>query len=414
MQLIQSKKYNFTLYLNYTAVVYAFIIPLSRAGIGILTAMMILLWLLEGGFKDKLNLYRKNKVIIFLILFLLLGFVSLLWTEDQQVSLYLQRRYWYLFPLFIFMTSLQKEFIPKLLSAFILGMFVSEVIAYGVFFELWSFMNATVANPSPFMHHIIYSIFLAFTALLLLNYIFNFHTLKYKIMYAFFFVTVTGNLFLTNGRTGQLAFLVGLFTLALLSFKHKLKAFLMTILLGGVVFVVAFNISTTFKQRVLLGKSDLTQVIEKKNYCSSWGGRVGAWIVSQDIIKEDPLLGVGIQDNMKLFHEIIDEKHPSMKCMHHSFMHTHNQYLQIWTSLGFLGLFLFLAMFYALVRLPIKNKELHHIKYIYISILLFSFMPEVIWGRQFSLALTALVFGILLAQNRVENESSSRESKTLA
>jgi len=160
-----------------------------------------------------------------------------------------------------------------------------------------------------------------------------------------------------------------------------------------------------------LGKSDLTRVIEDQNYCSSWGGRVGAWIVSKDIIRQDPLLGVGIQDNMTSFHGIIEERYPKMKCMHRSFMHTHNQYLQIWTSLGSVGLFLFLAMFYALARLPIKNKEFHHIKYIYISISLFAFMPEVIWGRQFSLALTALVFGLLLAQNRVENEMTIKKSK---
>ncbi len=411
MQLTQAKKYNFTQYINYVAVLYAFIIPLSRAGIGVLTALMVVLWIFEGNFRQKFLLYKNNKVIISLILFLMVGLLSLLWTEDTQTSLYLQRRYWYLFPLFIFMTSLQKEYIYKLLSAFILGMFVSEVIAYGVFFEMWTFMNATVDNPSPFMHHIIYSVFLAFTALLLLNYIFNFHTLKYKMMYTFFFMTVTGNLFLTNGRTGQLAFVVGLFTLALLSFKHKFKALLITVLLGGLVFVIAFNVSTTFKQRVILGKSNLIQVVEDKNYCTSWGGRVGAWIVSKDIVSHDPLLGVGIQDNMKEFHQIIDDKYSTMKCMHRSFMHTHNQYLQILTSLGFLGLFAFLAMFYYLVKLKIEDKELHHIKYIYISIVLFSFMPEVLWGRQFSLALTALVFGIILAQNRIENENSVESIK---
>lgn len=406
MQLMQQRKYDFTQYINYVAISYAFILPLSRAGIGILTAMMILLWLLEGNFKAKLEIYRKSSVILALLLFLLFNLISLVWTEDISGALHSMKRYWYLFPIFVLIYSLKKASIAMMLSAFILGMFVSEVIAYGVFFEVWDFNDATVANPSPFMHHIEYSVFLAFTALLLLNHIFNFHTLKHKMIFSLFFITVTGNLFLTAGRTGQLAFIVGLLTLIVVSFKHKLKAFILFVLVAFSVLSVAFNLSDTFKERIILGKSNLVNVVEKENYCTSWGGRVGAWIISKDIISQDPILGLGKADQMKEFHHIIDTKYPAMKCMHRSFGHTHNQYLEIWTAFGLIGLILFLWIFSALWKLPLKNIELNNIKYMYISILLFSFIPEVLWGRQFSLALVAFVFGILLAQYRIENETN--------
>lgn len=405
MKLVQQTKYDFAQYINYVAVLYAFVIPLSRAGISILTAVMILLWFLEGNFKEKMYSYKNNHVILVLISFLVYNLFSLLWTEDVLGALNSMKRYWYLFPLFVLAYSLKKEYISKLLPAFILGMLVSEVIAYGVFFEWWHFKHATVANPSPFMHHIEYSVFLAFTSLMLLNHIFNFHALKHKMIYILFFITVTGNLFLTAGRTGQFAFIVGLLTLVLVSFKYRLKAFILFILVSFSVLSMSFNLSETFQQRIILGKNNLVNVFEKENYCTSWGSRVGAWIVSKDMISQHPILGMGKADHMKEFHHIIDMKYPSMKCMHGSFMHVHNQYLEIWTALGLVGLILFLSIFYMLWRMPIKDIELNNIKYIYISILLFSFIPEVLWGRQFSLTLVAFVFGILVAQHRIENET---------
>lgn len=404
MQEVKIKQYDFTQYINYLAVLYVFVMPLSRSGIVILTALMLVLWILEGDFRAKIQIYKSNYVILALLSFLLFNLVSLLWTDDIIGALHTMKRYWYLFPIFIFMSSLKKEYVPKLLSAFILGMFISEVLAYGVFFEVWQVTYATVENPSPFMNHIIYSVFLSFTALLLLNRIFNFHALKSKIMYSIFFITVLGNLFLTAGRTGQFAFIVGLFTLVIVSFKYKLKAFVLFVLLTLSVLSVSFNLSDTFEQRILKGKSDLVSVFEKENYCTSWGSRIGAWIVSKDMILENPILGTGKADHMYKFHHLIDTKYPSMKCMHGVFMHLHNQYLEIWTAFGLVGLLLFLWIFLALWKMPIRDIELSNIKYLFISILLFSFIPEVLWGRQFSLALLAFVFGLLLAQHRIENE----------
>jgi len=398
------KELNYTQYINILAIVYAFVIPLSRAGISILTALLFFLWILDGNFKKKIIYLRNNNVIRVIGLFIIFNIISLIWTDYLYEALHYIKRYWYLAPILILATSLQKEYIPKVLSSFILGMFVSEVISYGVFFELWSFSHASVENPSPFMHHIEYSVFLAFTGLILLGRIFTEKEMKYKVLYIFFFTTVSGNLFLTAGRTGQLAFVIGLFILALISFKNKLKALLVSLVLSTIIIGIAFNLSTTFHDRIIMGKNNLVNVVENASYCTSLGGRVGAWIISKDMIKENPILGVGIIDNMKDFHSIIDNKYPEMKCMHQNFMHIHNQFLEVFTQMGLIGLFIFISIFYMIVRLPIDESQYKNIKYIYVTILMFSFIPEVLFHRQFSMALFALVIGLLLAQNRIENE----------
>ena len=394
-------KYN--QWINYIAVAYAFVLPLSRAGISFFTALIILLWLLEGGYKNKLKMLLDNKVIIAMFIFFVFNFISLFWTDEILSTLEYIRRYWYLLPILVLYTSIQKEFIPKILSAFIFGMFISEIIAYGIFFEFWPFNEVTYENPSPFMHHIEYSIFLAFAILVLLNRIFNEDAIKTKVMYIFFFVTMSGNLFLTAGRTGQLALLVGLFVLAMINFKNKLKAFIIFSLLSTALISVAFNFSATFKNRVLTAGDNLVSVVEDDNYCTSWGGRVGVYIVSKDMITHSPLLGLGITDNVTMFRSLIDTTYPKMKCIQW-FMHMHNQYLEIFTQLGIVGLLLFLNMFYRIAQVKVMDKEYYSIKYTYLTVLGVAFISEVLFHRAFSLVLFSLVIGLLLAQERTENE----------
>lgn len=400
----RKKELNYTYYINILAVVYAFTLPLSRAGISLCSALLFIFWILEGNIKEKITYLLHNSVIKSLLAFLLFCIVSLAWTEYFYEALSYIKKYWYFLPLFVLATSLQKKYISKVLSAFILGMFVSELISYGVFFELWSFKHATAQNPSPFMHHIEYSVFLAFTGLILLGRIFNEKNVLSKILYTVFFTTVSGNLFLTAGRTGQFAFIIGLFVLALISFKNKIKAMTISIVLTLVILGIAFNVSQTFHDRVITGKENISNLINKSDYCTSWGGRVGSWIISTDIIEKNPLLGVGIIDNMKEFHSIIDNRYPEMKCMHHSFMHTHNQFFEISTQMGIIGLLLFLYIFYSIARLPIVERQYKNIKYTYLTVLIFAFIPEVIFHRQFSMALFALIIGLLLAEYRIENE----------
>jgi len=134
------------------------------------------------------------------------------------------------------------------------------------------------------MHHIEYSVFLAFTTLTLLSKIFNTPSIKLKLFYAIFFTTMSGNLFLTEGRTGQISFILGLFVLALVSFKNKVKALAIAVILSVTLLTVAFNISTTFKNRIEIAKSNIENIITKEDYCTSLGGRVGAYISAKDIV----------------------------------------------------------------------------------------------------------------------------------
>jgi len=386
-------------------VAYAFVLPLSRAGVVLISVLLIVLWLLEGHFRRKYFLLSKSKIIMAIALFILYNVISFFWSDNLNNAFEYVKKYWYFFPMLVIFTSIKKEYIPKTISAFILGMFVSEIIAYGVFFELWHYRKATPQNPTPFMHHIEYSIFLAFTSLVLLGRIFREEAIRYKIFYSIFFITITGNLFLTAGRTGQLAFILGLFVLAMVTFKNKIKALFIFAVLSVSLLGLAFTWSNTFHDRIITAKRSLVNVAEQGNYCTSWGSRIGAWKVSREIIEDYPIIGIGIDDNMQAFYRLIGSKYPEMICGGNTLVHMHNQYLQILTQTGLVGLFLFLAIFFYIAKLEIRNKEYKQMKAIYLSVTLFAFVSEVLLHRQFGMALFALIVGILLAQHRVENEA---------
>jgi len=394
---------NISVYLNYLMVAYAFILPLSRAGIIAISALMVIISLFDRELKSNLSKIWKTPLTRIIIIFVLFNVVSLFWVSEENIVSAMDYlvKYWYFLPSFIIYLYLRENNMYVVISSFILGMFVSEIIAYGIFFEIWSWRNVTPDNPSPFMHHIEYSTFLAFTALLLLNRIFNEGSIKSKIFYLFFFSTILGNLFLTNGRTGQIAFILGLILLGFLSFKNKIKALLITSLISITVLSMAYTFSNTFHERVIIGKSDISEVVQNQNYCSSWGARLGFWIISVDITKQNPIVGVGIKDNMSEFHSLVKTTYPQMKCIDY-LPHFHNQYLQIVTSTGLVGLSIFLVLLLRIFMLDIKSKRYNNIKIIFLSVLTFGFFAEPLLHAQFSMLFFSLIVGTLLAQTRIE------------
>ena len=295
-------KLDFTKYINYIIIAYAFILPLSRAGITFFTISMVTLWLIQGDFKEKFEKLKENMVIIAIVLFITFGYLSLFWTSSVNfaegaltVSKILRL---ILLPLLVIVSTLKREYLPKVITAFLAGMLISEILSYGIFFELWTLNHASPGDPTPFMHHLDYSTFLAFTSLLLLNRFFNTDKIKYKIFYFTYFLFVTSNLFLNGGRTGQLAFAISIFAVGFTNIKNKTIAFFTMLALVIGIFYAAYNISPVFKGRFDAGVNEINKIksASASQYNGSLGLRLGAWIISLDMFIDEPILGTGVGD----------------------------------------------------------------------------------------------------------------------
>ncbi len=401
-----AEEYNTTRYINYLLVAYAFVTPVSRAGIVFFTALMLLVWFTDKRFGTRSEQLKQNRFILILTLFILYNFISLLWSDAIPEGLQYIKRYWYLSVIPVIYTSVQKRYIPYMVSAFLLGMLISEIISYGIFFEWWHFKNVPPQMPTPFMHHIHYSLFLAFTALLLLNRIFQIENLRWKIAYIFYFCFVTINLFVNGGRTGQLAFIMTLFVVGLLNMKRKLQAFVLMALIAFGTLTLAYYFSPNFQARVDAGRADAAKIVEQHNFCDSFGRRVAVWIIASEIVREHPLTGVGVSDAMSVMRTHIDKSHPNMQCVK-DMPHFHNEIVQLAVQLGIPGVILYLLLFYTLLTMKIRQPEYRNLAIVFVMTYTIASMFETVFHEQFTLALFALFAGILLAVKRTEQEDAA-------
>ena len=401
--LILKQPRNINMVINYMAVIYAFLLPISRASISLFSILFIVLWLYEGNFKQKWILIKTNKVLMTFLLFIGFSALSIVWTENIADAKRPLRMLGYFLTLYVVATSIKKEYIYYIVTSFLFGMFISEIISYGVYFEWWQFKNATPENPSPFMYHIDYSVFLAFTSIVLLNRIVSKHYhLKEKIISFLFFVTVTGNLFIGVGRTGQMAFIAGVIVMSIIHFKFSDKSLIGSILLISVIFTLAYDVSDNFNRRVHQALGDVNK-IQNMDFKSSWGIRVAFWQTTYGVMKDNPLIGVGIGDYMDATKNEVMQSKYNPKMYEKEFMSTntpHNQYLLIALQSGLIGLFLFFIFIFYFMHLSIENREWKELSILFLTIFTVSCMADTFFMQQFTVALFSFFIGLFVATSQ--------------
>ena len=346
-------------YVNYFILLYAFCLPISKAGISLSVIIIFLFWILEADFKRKYFEIKNNYFILAIFIFILYSFIAVLWSSDKIFALEYVKKYYHFLIIPIIFTSLKKEYIDKVFSAFLLGMLISEITSYGIFFELWRKEGISPNDPSPFMDHSNYSTYLAFTVFILMHKIIHTDDLKWKLAYSIFFIFSTSNLFLNGGRTGQFSFLITLCVIGFLNFKNKLKAVVLFISLGTTIFVSAYNISPVFKDRFDYFLHDVEVMINEKDFSNSFSLRVALWISGLEASKHNLIFGSGIGDE-KINTDEIREKYKIPDIFSSldtkNYIDFHNMYIQYTVQLGIVGLIIILLIFYLLFKLDIRDK----------------------------------------------------------
>ena len=390
----------------YITLIFAFILPISRGLVSLFIVLLPIIWVFEGNLRYKLQQIKSSKLLLIISIFIFYQFASILWSSDIPQALDSARMYTYWFAIFVLATSIKKEWIDKITTSFLYGMVISEIFAYMIFFEIYAYKGKPPEYPSPFMMHIDYSIFLAFTSILLLNRIFSKrYELQQKVIMGLFFFTVTTNLFISTGRAGQLAFLVALLVSVIIHFRLTVKSMFIFLLLSTVLFVGAYKTLPIFEKRIDAAQTDIKK-FQNGNYNSSWGIRVAFWIITYDIVKENPLVGVGIGDYK-------DEAKVALSKNDHDFStyvqefcttsHFHNQYLMIITQGGLIGFSLMVLVFIYLFRIKIEDPEVKELSILFATVYLVGFVAEPLWVKQFPTSLFVLIIGLVVAASQDKN-----------
>jgi len=339
---------------QYLLISLAFLLPLTVSGANTIIVLIVLLWLFSGDYLSKYNQIKQSKLLIASIVFFVLHVIGLLWTEDLEWGLHMVHKMWYFLLLFpILCTIVKSSYTKHYIAAFLLAITLTEILSYLVWFEIIPpFKDATVENPTPFMSHITYNPILAFSIYLVLHEIFfNKNLTQFRFsLYSFFALSMSINMFITGGRAGQVMYFAMLAILIFQFFnKKKVKALLLTTALIPSIFITAYQASDLFQQRVDDAVKNTINYSEIKS--ASVGERITFALNSWEVIKENPIIGIGTGDFPSEYAKVNRVNTPEM----HNTTNPHNMYALIAVQLGFVGLVSMLSIFYFQIKLSIQE-----------------------------------------------------------
>lgn len=146
---------------------------------------------------------------------------------------------------------------------------------------------------------------------------------------------------------------------------------------------------------------------------STLTGRTHLWHRAVDFISERPLLGVGYDAFWRMGNLNAREMWYAGKVPMGAGYNFHDEYLDMWVSLGVVGLLIFLSYFFVLIKRLMKNILRSMTSELYFALLLFVFLfirspvESGIWG-QFSINLVFLCLVWKLLQPAANKTSFAR------
>ncbi len=385
-------------------ILFAFIFPISRGGGNAVLGVILLLWLIDANFKKKFNTIKSEKVVWIFLAIAILTLLSALFSTSMSHSFLAGEKksllrviasHYILIPfiLTIFITSVKEKYLNYIISAFLLSILLSEIVSYLIFFQLVDvtvlqakhlvYKAATYLNPTPFMHHTEYSVFLSIASILLLDKVLHTKNRYLQVFIFVFLFSATVNMFINGGRTGQISYILAISTYMFFYFKFNIKIIISTIVLLSTVLLLAYNFSPTFHSRSNLALEDIEK-ISQNNYRSSWGLRVASTKVTLDYLLSSPknfMLGAGVGDCRETY--LNHAKNHFGKNISEPIKvlaHLHNQYLEYWMDGTIFSLILFLLFFFLLMKLPVE-KSIQPLLYAIIVIMLFASATDIPFFR---------------------------------
>lgn len=352
---------SFDTYINYLIIALAFCLPTTIAGIVFFSHLIILSFLFNILIKNNLTYIvseiKKSHIIIGFTFFLFLSILSVTWSSDKIFALQYILKYYHFLVIPIIYIYFNPKYISNIFTSFLLGMLLSEILSYSIFFKLIQFNDIPSNDPSPFMNHANYSLYLSFAAIMMLNRTFFSPSLKYSFFYIIFFFTSTSNLFLNGGRTGQIIFIVTLFVILILNIKHKLLGLISSFFIAAIILTAAYNVSPIFKARGTLAYHDISNSFTENDFKGSFGQRLSLWIMGANVFSDNLITGTGIGDektgmqqyalkyNFSKYKNLPDE----------GTIDYHNIYVNHAVQLGILGPIILLYIMYSIFILKFNT-----------------------------------------------------------
>jgi O-antigen ligase len=318
-----------------------FCIPIQVAPAYILSAVLLVVWLVDGRLDAKLRDLAAEPLVWIFVGYHAVLLVSILWTADTAWGWRMVGRQNFFLLFVLYLSVARPEHFGRYVSAFLLSTAMCESLA----FYNWAQMNWLSGWPAgvrvdkspldsaPFVDRILYAPALAFAGYLAGHrLVFEARRAGERLMYAVLLVATGANLAISGGRAGAIGFFALLALLIMQRFAHRpVRAALAATAIVAAVFVLGYHTSSYFEQRV----DDAVAEIEAPGPAT--GASVRARLVyaqnAWQIFEQHPWFGVGIGDYRAEYERVNAVRSPEWPAA----WNPHNQYLYVLTAAGLPG-----------------------------------------------------------------------------
>lgn len=353
MNLLKKTQVEYNILLNQLLVVYAFTFPIKHYANSTAFFLILCVFLLRGNFKENLKKIFENNIAVLFLLYIMMHYIWFIGSENSNNIKDIAHDLRYAMHFLLFVTFIKKEYLFKILYGLLLGVFFSEIMSYLIYFDLIphslyfyneKIYDATPYDPTPFVNHVNYGIFLSFAIGILFYQILTLNKFNFLTIISYvFFITISVNMFLQGSRTGYiLYFLIILFTLFYVYRKKAIKFLIPLIISFGIIILLLYNNFNTFQKRIDQTLIAIEKVFESQNYNSSIGARIGFYVHGFEVIQENFWFGVGtadVMDELKL--KYANDSH-HLKQLNDP----HSDFLFTFLKFGVFGFIFFLYFFY--------------------------------------------------------------------
>ena len=327
-----------------------FFVPISTALTNIFASLMLLSWLLAGGFRNRYESIQGNWLAYSAAgLFALFCIGSTYSTSSSDDILFQLHKYAKLLIIIPAITLLQdKGMRDRALTAFVAAMLIT--LALSLISVVWplSFVKGTsggaTGNHFVFRDHIAQSLMMSFFTLIML--IKGYHEkvlFKRIIFFSIGLLSTFDILFFVLGRTGYVSLALNFLVFFFICLSN-LKERVITALIALIIIFLTINFSDGFNSRIHKAVEELES--HSTSASSSVGQRVEFVRKTFDLMREKPIMGYGTGSHQKEYCRV--GQTPEW-CAGHA-LHPHNQFLSFGLQFGAIGILAYLMFIGACIR----------------------------------------------------------------
>jgi O-antigen ligase len=330
-------------------------IPISVAVDNVLLAVILLCWLLGGGYREKLAGIRANPVAglaLGLFALFLVGSLYSIGTAADVIDSLTRASRLLLIPALIPLLR-ERKWRMRGITAFLGAMLVTLGLSYLVWLGLLDGnggLKGTRLDPVAFKAHITHNVFMAFAAFLLAQAALDASTRRRRIVLALLCAAAVANvLLMVPGRTGMIVLLV-LFVYFLWRWLRARGLAIAGVALTALTVIVLASPDSMLHRRITLADAEFEQwrAGVPPDRTNSVGLRLEFLRNTLEIIGRNPLLGVGTGGFSKAYADRVDGTGASPT------ENPHNEILLLVVQFGVAGFALLGALFVTQWRLAAR------------------------------------------------------------